>query len=479
MHAIALFISYCPAHSARTIALITTLSILAASSLYADDRFEEWTPEDVIAGFDGNRKSFEGLTLCWSTSREFKEAWFTMIERAIHQTEQELTNSSDGSIRNQLISRISSYKSMLESPKNRGVRTIYLGFSTDWNGFVLCLPKQDTGPLSISKIASPVPGNLLTTHSDIQVLAYSPGNDDLFRMWHGVDSYGGQTATILVNYPPVANISLPPFGYITPHNGGPAHEIDQFFLHNRDSYKIITNGPLLEGLSPDIIVMEYSEEKPVEAFLTAGQREEYGTRLQLFSGQTAYIDTTKGFLPIRIERFSRNIVDGIPVVVENSHDGELSRESMHDIEIKEVSEGKFYPISGTITYRINDPGIEGHVPTSIEELIRTKTIKTVAQVPSEVAKWSVSEVKERALENYAMEFPDSTAVYDKTKAESRVIGEIEDVVDDFADKSKGNSSKATLLNNPTLWVVAANLLAVLAIGFYYVSQVRKKKRNAK
>lgn len=405
--------------------IIASLTLIP-SLLNANDKVGAkslWKPADLIAGYKQNILRFKGLNIIWHRSSEFQPAWFLHRENTIRYLESELKSESDSGAKAKLNAQIEKYRTIIDSPKNHGIRGYSLGFSTNWDSYMILWSKDGQKQFSLTDFEIPTADNLTSKYKSDQLFIFNPASEPPFHLWHGRFDEHSFSAQTLAAFPSLPGIGLPPLANVPIEYGGPIHPIDEFFQFPESNYRIADH-PVPDDLPEETVVLELVRENTdARSYLTEPQLLKYADRLKRVSIARAFINPDQGFLPLRIEWDNKFMLDGKPLATGHESSSQ-PYQLMSDVKIVEIDDGGFYPMSGSIEHRHMDPEYDGPIVT-IGQFLEGAKLLNIPTKTQEIDRWEILEINADAVPSYDIEFPVATRIYDEVTASSLVTGNVD------------------------------------------------------
>lgn len=462
---------------------------VAVATFAASPALAQATPEDLIAGYRANSANFGTLRVVWkrvqeeplaepdsgtegASNRSLAERWERAGPGVFYLPREEAGRPGDGE---------AGRPSFL--PANMSRRVILNDYWIDRNRYQVRAPRDgiDANPDTWSFAHEPLtPESLVGTYRDYCVVSFVPSGDRLFRSWDGVDDGGTRHGSLSNSSRHVPEFKLPPLGLPVPSWDDRAtfevsrdgfreaelHRIDRFFLLPPEEMRVVRRD-VLDGQS--VYVVEHVKLRPFPDDMT-----DYPGTVETARIERAWIDASRGCIPLRIESLSTLYVDGAPLRPETDEPHTV----VEVFEVQSVADGGYYPTRGEVRVYTADPaqGNASGATHTIDDLIAGRVERGPFRC---VLWWKESWEATRVEANlpvseslFAFEFPDNTHYYDSVAKQSGVIG----LTDDEVARLAASDGEDSPLERRAAWFVPA-LTTIAVIGGLLVARIwRRRKR---
>jgi hypothetical protein len=443
------------------------------------------TPRDVIDGFKLNYQSFQTLRVSWRYSYQKKEALFHNKQAAASQLEKEAAFAT-GKEKSEMQKRADAIRFELNSAGASDVSGTLFDYWTNRQAFQIRMLvsafEEDAEGKKDTKFpdAAVTPAMLQNVYKDIPIMSFTGDLKSGFRMWAGRKSGASYSAAVFKDHSAAGrNWLFPPLAINNKTWAEPQvwHIIDSYFVTTPVDLFTVSS---LEKLGSTKVLLLSSEEVEQDAkrFVPPQVSEKYKGKLHTIKRTRAWVDPSRGFLPLKIEW------DVFVTFVENdktysTYNGPYRRLVVE--EIQKIPNAGYYPVKGCIQeLRALHPSGSSNV--NMEDFIRGKYNGIELGVYDE-GRWDaflVAANLQMQKGMFELPFPPNTMYYDETVQNGFLTSDPLDVLDNALIDKVPESQPLGLSSPP--WrsiVILVNVALVSLIAIAYVYLKRRERRLSK
>lgn len=431
---------------------------------------------DVVAGYRQNFAEFRTLHVQWARVLSNAENFFKHLEAVAHDLERQATREGlDAEQRAQLLSQAQTYLEMVSHPKNAAPNALRQDFWTDGTGYQMRLPSPSLGdrqtewryPPSVARIDG---GALLADYKDTAVICFDGRIEDGFRVWDGYTKGDVHRANIQKSAPDSDEAHFPPLGFVNAEWGAHWHPFDDFFAGPIEQLRIVGEEELAGRRT--YVIERVSENARKELRLKPEHLKKYGDRIRMLDLVRAWVDSARGYLPLRMEWRSDTLLDGRPLAAPEKE--VPSFRSIDNVEIRQVpgTQG-YYPVRSAMHLYAVEAGFRGPFVTVGDFLDGQARVVAPVRLHQE-CHWEVSLVEaNRDMSGLlSLAFPDNTTYYDARQSRGFLTGDAKKLLDDALAKRE-EPPRPAIWTTSRLVVITLVAVGLLALALVPISRYRR------
>jgi hypothetical protein len=448
-------------------------------------------PEDLVAGYQQNRRLFDNARIVWVRRHHHMPGWFANLSFRIKQQE-ELAAKADISpeARDGHLETVKSYQKAMAAEEQHNGDDLLQEFvidrahgrfqqrvaPADW----LSVHPQPPWDFPTDR---PTPEALRTVYSDFAIYSFDAAFGNMCRYWAGDRFKDNHLASIVAKPPDSPQNFFPPLACEDQSRGKQWHPFDEFFSFPVAQMSV-KGRTEVDGHSTYILEAQQAATPPY-SYIPHEYMAKYKDRLRMIPSVTAWVDVSRGCIPLRIEWDGILTLDGRRFRPQSQPNRALSEvtqpsRALSEVKVERVEGGGYYPVKGVTRGWAADAA--AMTDYDFEKVITGQSAVT-NQVLSEETSWQVGSVRVNCVtpDDLTLAFPEKTLYSDEAQANTFVTGEAQSLLDDVI----GPEGKSAVLPaapaanqySPAWWLVGGNIVFLVLLGCWFFFRGRTVRRT--